>query len=504
MVFPNFHGRKGENASNFLDDLEMAFLVSGRDNAKIKLRAFPLVLREEAKVWFQGLDEGRQGDWEVLKRAFLQRFHDDNNPEEIWRRLSQLQQASPNAYPAYEARFLKLWTQWEQILPEGERAPNFLQKERFLAGLASVLREKVKCKFPDSFEDALTWARLKDRKLQFQRYMLDQSQAAAAGTTSQEQAPPPPPNESGDPHLDLLQRNKDPRVAIKQIPLDFEQFLSRSPSQWCVHEGRVEEMITFVTPRSYTIAIADALYGFCAPNSVNDDVKDGVSAYKKLLRLLEKIKPNIHGYKLDRFSWACEFATIGFYSSLGVQNKGSYNFAVKPDRTNVIERPGVCKKFKHIDADLHGVINPYQKPQLLMMDLIDLLSMRGEWVMDLFAGTGTTTVSALKRGQNVIAMECDPLQVKFIEQQVTALKELPDEFQEVGMKSMTSDPCFFDAFGEPQPIIGSEKVGKIVDLVDFEPDNVEVKEQASDTPLQITSMGEETRNEEEEDLPIQA
>ena len=62
------------------------------------------------------------------------------------------------------------------------------------------------------------------------------------------------------------------------------------------------------------------------------------------------------------------------------------------------------------------------------MDLIDLLSMRGEWVMDLFAGTGTTTVSALKRGRNVVAVECDSLQIKFIEQRVTALKELPDEF----------------------------------------------------------------------------
>ncbi|MCO5559110.1 hypothetical protein L7F22_012702 [Adiantum nelumboides] len=365
--------------------------------------------------------------------------------------------------------------------------------------------------------------------------------------------------------------NKDPRVAIKQIPLDFEQFLSRchlerrrkqqpqsfeitlglslyvpdnvdeSPSHWCVHEGRVEEMSTFVTPRSYTLAIAEAPYGFCVPNSVNDDVKYGVFAYKKVIEAFTKvttcdswslvffhahdqftavqkaftdsnmtcqmltwIKPNIHGYKLDRLSWACEFAAIGFYSSLGVQSKRSYNFTVKPNRTNVFERPGVCKKFKHTGADLHGVINPYQKPQLLMMDLIELLSMRGEWVMDLFAGTDTTIVSALKRGQIVIAVECDPLQVKFIMQRVTALKELPDEFQEVEMKSMASDPRFSDASREPQPPIGSEKVGEIVDLVDFEPDNIEVEEQASDTPLQITSMGEETRNEEEEDLPIQA
>ncbi|MCO5589293.1 hypothetical protein L7F22_043259 [Adiantum nelumboides] len=214
--------------------------------------------------------------------------------------------------------------------------------------------------------------------------------------------------------------NKDPRVAIKQIPLDFEQFLSRcrlerqrrqpqsfeitpglslyipdnvdeSPSHWCVHEGRVEEMSTFVTPWSYTLAIVDAPYGFSAPNFVNDDVK---------------IKPNIHGYKLGCLSWAFEFATIGFYASLDVQSKGS--------------------------------------------------------------------------------------------------SELPDEFLEVGMKSMASYPCFFDTSREPQPPIGSEKVGEIVDLVDFEPDNVEVEEQSSDTPLQITSIGEETRNEEEEDLLIQA
>ncbi|MCO5614451.1 hypothetical protein L7F22_068733 [Adiantum nelumboides] len=205
MAFPNFHGRRGENAGNFLDDLEMAFLVSGREDEEIKLRAFPLVLREEAKVWFQDLDMGKQGNWEALKRAFLLRYSGDNNPEEIWRKLSKLQQASPDSYSEYETQFLKLWTQWENSLPEGDRAPNFLQKERFLAGLTPILREKVKCKFPGSFKEALTWARLKDRKLQFQRLWRDHSQAASSVTT-QEQVHPLLPNGSGDPYLDRLRR----------------------------------------------------------------------------------------------------------------------------------------------------------------------------------------------------------------------------------------------------------------------------------------------------------
>ncbi|MCO5595928.1 hypothetical protein L7F22_049979 [Adiantum nelumboides] len=216
MTFPNFHGRRGENAGNFLDDLEMAFLVCGREDEEIKLRAFPLVLCEEAKVWFQDLDMGKQSNWEALKRAFLLRYSGDNNPEEIWRKLSKLQQASPDSYLEYETQFLKLWTQWENSLPEGERAPNFLQKERFLAGLTPILREKVKCKFPESFKEALTWARLKDRKLQFQRSWRDHSQAASRVTT-QEQAHPSSPNGSGDPHLDRLRRQAGGRGTNDEV-----------------------------------------------------------------------------------------------------------------------------------------------------------------------------------------------------------------------------------------------------------------------------------------------
>ncbi|MCO5551121.1 hypothetical protein L7F22_004618 [Adiantum nelumboides] len=117
----------------------MAFLVFGGDDEGIKLRAFPLVLHKDAKVWFQDLDVDKQGNWEALKRAFMLRYNVDNDPEEIWRKLSQLQQASPDSYSTYETQFLKLWKQWENSLLEGKKAPNFLQKERFLAGLTPIL-----------------------------------------------------------------------------------------------------------------------------------------------------------------------------------------------------------------------------------------------------------------------------------------------------------------------------------------------------------------------------
>ena len=108
MAFPNFFGRNGENAGDFLDNLEMAFLVSGRDDEALKLRAFPLVLKEEARVWFQALDPTQRAEWEGLKAAFLRRFQRANSAEELWQRLLALHQADPHDYATYEEGFLKL------------------------------------------------------------------------------------------------------------------------------------------------------------------------------------------------------------------------------------------------------------------------------------------------------------------------------------------------------------------------------------------------------------
>ena len=60
MAFPTFHGRKDEDASEFLDNLEMAYLIAGRDDEPTKLRAFPLVIKGEARTWFNALAEERK------------------------------------------------------------------------------------------------------------------------------------------------------------------------------------------------------------------------------------------------------------------------------------------------------------------------------------------------------------------------------------------------------------------------------------------------------------
>ena len=84
-------------------------------------------MRDEAKVWFQGLTAEQKANWATLKDSFLMKYVTDNTPEKLWQKLTCLQQDSLASYSAYEAQFMKLWAKWEASLGEGERDPNFLQ-----------------------------------------------------------------------------------------------------------------------------------------------------------------------------------------------------------------------------------------------------------------------------------------------------------------------------------------------------------------------------------------
>ena len=128
-----------KNSGNFLDDLEVALLMLGRDGDDIRLILFPLLVKEEAKVWYQGLEIAQRGTWEALRGTFLRRCSRGENPKELWQKLSMLQQSSLKTYSGYEANSLKMWAQWIADFSEGEKVPKFLQEEKFMARLFPLL-----------------------------------------------------------------------------------------------------------------------------------------------------------------------------------------------------------------------------------------------------------------------------------------------------------------------------------------------------------------------------
>ena len=86
--FPIFYGKNSEDAVEFMENLEMAHLISGRDDEPTKLRAFPLVVKGEACSWYNALGNEHKGTWEVLKHAFMRSFGAGETPENLWEQLS--------------------------------------------------------------------------------------------------------------------------------------------------------------------------------------------------------------------------------------------------------------------------------------------------------------------------------------------------------------------------------------------------------------------------------
>ncbi|KAH7425235.1 hypothetical protein KP509_11G045600 [Ceratopteris richardii] len=167
-IFPHFYGRFNEDAGEFLDNLEMAYLISGRDQETVKLRAFPLVLKEEARTWYNNLSNEATGSWETVRAAFLARYGKRETPEGLWQQLLSLRQVNLEDFSNYESKFQCIWNNWEASLGANEVAPQFLKRDRFISGLFPSLKQKVESQFPGTFEEALEVARVKCRKLKFQ------------------------------------------------------------------------------------------------------------------------------------------------------------------------------------------------------------------------------------------------------------------------------------------------------------------------------------------------
>lgn len=76
-------------------------------------------------------------------------------------------------------------------------------------------------------------------------------------------------------------------------------------------------------------------------------------------------------------------------------------------RTNVWDYAGISSISVNRQAEL--AMHPTVKPTALVADAIRDCSRRGETVLDLFAGSGTTAIAAEVCGRNALLLEYDPL-----------------------------------------------------------------------------------------------
>ena len=91
ISFPTFTGKVGEDATDFLDNLEIACVISWRDDNISLLRIFPLLMKVEAKSWYDALPQPTKEEWELLRAAFMRRFGEGTSLEKLWQLLTRIE-----------------------------------------------------------------------------------------------------------------------------------------------------------------------------------------------------------------------------------------------------------------------------------------------------------------------------------------------------------------------------------------------------------------------------
>ena len=84
-LLPTFHGMENENPYSHIQDLEevcTTFNEGAIDMDLLKLKAFPLTLKNKAKIWLNSLRPRTIRSWAELQAEFLKKFfnaHKTNN-----------------------------------------------------------------------------------------------------------------------------------------------------------------------------------------------------------------------------------------------------------------------------------------------------------------------------------------------------------------------------------------------------------------------------------------
>ena len=99
-----------------------------------------------------------------------------------------------------------------------------------------------------------------------------------------------------------------------------------------------------------------------------------------------KIKTNVNRGPTFRFVNAIEYITLGSFDEIRKQQIKEQSTEVAG--SNLLVYPTVTRKLRHVTTTKRGLVNPYQKPQRLIMRLLEMFSNEGDWILDLFSGTG--------------------------------------------------------------------------------------------------------------------
>ena len=179
MVFsyPEFHGKKGEDVEDFLEQMEVACISNHIEDPVQTLRLLQICLKDEARKWLKSHEGELQRaqppivlTLDNLKEALKEEFVKAEDPEKLWQEVKEVRQRERESVGDYIDRFSSLWEKLSGAL-QPQVPPEMMKKDQFMIGLRADLRLRVELKKPRSYEEAVDVAKRKEWKLTMMSHM---------------------------------------------------------------------------------------------------------------------------------------------------------------------------------------------------------------------------------------------------------------------------------------------------------------------------------------------
>ena len=189
-LLPTYHGMENENPYTHLRDFEevcTTFKEGMMDMDLLKLKAFPLTLKDKAKIWLNSLRPRTIRDWAELQAEFLKKFFSAHKTNNLKRQIY--------TFAAQEGE--KFYQCWERFLETISACPHhgfdtWMLVNHFYDGMSPPMKQLVETmcggnflsKHPDEAMDFLhyiaetskAWDEPRPRKDEGLRYLSNQGE----------------------------------------------------------------------------------------------------------------------------------------------------------------------------------------------------------------------------------------------------------------------------------------------------------------------------------------
>ena len=169
-LLPTYHGMENENPYTHLRDFEevcTTFKEGMMDMDLLKLKAFPLTLKDKAKIWLNSLRPRTIRDWAELQAEFLKKFFSAHKTNNLKRQIY--------TFTAHEGE--KFYQCWERFMEISNACPHhgfdtWMLVNHFYDGMSPPMKQLVETMCGGNF-----LSKHPDQAIDFLHYIVETSKA---------------------------------------------------------------------------------------------------------------------------------------------------------------------------------------------------------------------------------------------------------------------------------------------------------------------------------------